>query len=178
MLVVAVANQKGGVGKTTCCVNLGAALGQMGCNVLVVDMDPQGHAGLCLGVRGEASRGGTARELRKFLEGQRDLRPRQLEGLDLLAADEELEAFEGERDGGDGLLRDSLSMGLGNYAFIVVDSPPAAGRLGRMALIAAGVHGLINGGSTGEYYAQTMQERLEMASLARDLTKGRVIHRF
>lgn len=41
-------------------------------------------------------------------------------------------------------------------------------------LIAAGVHGLINGGSTGEYYAQTMQERLEMASLARDLTKGRV----
>ena len=41
-------------------------------------------------------------------------------------------------------------------------------------LIAAGVHGLINGGSTGEYYAQSMEERLEMASLARDLTKGRV----
>lgn len=41
-------------------------------------------------------------------------------------------------------------------------------------LIAAGVHGLINGGSTGEYYAQSMEERLEMATLARDLTKGRV----
>lgn len=41
-------------------------------------------------------------------------------------------------------------------------------------LIGAGVHGLINGGSTGEYYAQSMQERLEMASLARELTKGRV----
>jgi len=41
-------------------------------------------------------------------------------------------------------------------------------------LIAAGVHGLINGGSTGEYYAQSMEERREMATLARDLTKGRV----
>jgi len=133
-----VANRKGGCGKTTLAVHLASWLARKG-KTLLVDMDPQGHAGLCLGVRGEASRGGTARELRKFLEGQRDLRPRQLEGLDLLAADEELEAFEGERDGGDGLLRDSLSMGLGNYAFIVVDSPPAAGRLGRMALIAADV---------------------------------------
>ncbi len=41
-------------------------------------------------------------------------------------------------------------------------------------LVAAGVHGIINGGSTGEYYAQSMAERLEMASLARDLTRGRV----
>jgi 4-hydroxy-tetrahydrodipicolinate synthase len=40
-------------------------------------------------------------------------------------------------------------------------------------LMASGVHGIINGGSTGEYYAQSMQERLEMASLARDVTKGR-----
>ena len=40
-------------------------------------------------------------------------------------------------------------------------------------LIAQGVHGIINGGSTGEYYAQSMQERLEMASLAREVTKGR-----
>ena len=41
-------------------------------------------------------------------------------------------------------------------------------------LISAGVHGLINGGSTGEYYAQSMQERQDMASFARELTKGRV----
>ena len=39
-------------------------------------------------------------------------------------------------------------------------------------LIAAGVHGIINGGSTGEYYAQSMQERLEMASLTREVTRG------
>ena len=41
-------------------------------------------------------------------------------------------------------------------------------------LIAAGVHGIINGGSTGEYYAQSMEERLELATLAREVTKGRV----
>lgn len=41
-------------------------------------------------------------------------------------------------------------------------------------LIAAGVQGIINGGSTGEYYAQTMQERMEMATLAREVTKGRM----
>lgn len=40
-------------------------------------------------------------------------------------------------------------------------------------LIAQGVHGIVNGGSTGEYYAQPMQERLEMASRAREVTKGR-----
>jgi 4-hydroxy-tetrahydrodipicolinate synthase len=40
-------------------------------------------------------------------------------------------------------------------------------------LISAGVHGIINGGSTGEYYAQSMDERREMASLAREVTKGR-----
>ena len=41
-------------------------------------------------------------------------------------------------------------------------------------LIAQGVHGIINGGSTGEYYAQSMEERRELASLAREVTKGRV----
>jgi 4-hydroxy-tetrahydrodipicolinate synthase len=39
-------------------------------------------------------------------------------------------------------------------------------------LIAAGVHGIINGGSTGEYYAQSMEERIDMASLARKVTIG------
>ncbi len=133
-----VANRKGGCGKTTLAVHLASWLARKG-KTLLVDMDPQGHAGLCLGVRGEAARGGTARELRRFLEGHRDPRPRSVDGLDLLAADEELEAFDGEHGGGDALLRDYLAMSLGAYAFIVIDSPPAAGRLGRMALVAADV---------------------------------------
>ncbi|MBC7077028.1 MAG: AAA family ATPase, partial [Synergistales bacterium] len=50
MPVVAVANQKGGVGKTTCCVNLAAELGKRGHLILVVDMDPQAHSTSGLGV--------------------------------------------------------------------------------------------------------------------------------
>ena len=134
--VLAVANHKGGCGKTTLAVHLASWLSRKG-KTLLVDLDPQGHAGLCLGVRGGA--GGTAEELRRFLEGGRDPRLRSLGDLDLLASDEELDGMEREEAGGDALLRDYLSLCLGNYAFIVVDSPPAAGRLGRMALVAADV---------------------------------------
>ena len=74
--VIALLNQKGGVGKTTSTVNVGAALAEMGKRVCLVDMDPQGHLSLHLGVDGE-SVGETVYEL--LLEPDVDLAQVQIQ---------------------------------------------------------------------------------------------------
>lgn len=137
-LVLAVANQKGGVGKTTTAINLGAALGAFERRILVVDCDPQGNATRGLGVEAEPP------NLYHTLTGQAGAVDAVVQTgfphLDLLPADRDLVGIEVELAGTDGW-EDRLGEVLGpvreRYDTILLDCPPSLGHLTVLALVAA-----------------------------------------
>jgi chromosome partitioning protein len=138
--VIAIASQKGGVGKTTTAINLGACLAQESRRVLIVDIDPQGNASSGLGINGNDQRL-TAYEV---LIGQADIKdaiqPTALANLDLLPAGQRLSGAEVELVGmmaREGRLRGCLEKVRDEYDFILLDSPPSLGLLTVNALTAA-----------------------------------------
>ena len=140
MKVIAVANQKGGVGKTTTSVNLSAALAAMNKRVLLVDMDPQGNATVSVGLtKGELS--STDYEL--LVEQQplgRVVNRLEALGFDCVPADGDLTAAEvalltvGDREQ---RLKQALSSGDGHYDFVIIDCPPSLNMLTLNALVAS-----------------------------------------
>ena len=138
--VIALLNQKGGVGKTTSTVNVGAALAEMGKRVCVVDMDPQGHLSLHLGVDGE-SVGETVYEL--LLEPDVDLPQVQVQvrpnlcclpsRVDLAAAETEL-AQDPDRHR---RLAAKFAPFMDQFDYVLLDCPPSLGVLTLNALTMA-----------------------------------------
>ncbi len=139
MHVIAIANQKGGCGKTTTAINLSAALGEDGARVLLIDMDPQGHASLGLGQNSHGRAG-----LYEVLDGQNDLDDVISEGVawgvDLVAATISLAAVEhvlSDRPERERQLSKHLESVQHRYDYCILDCPPSLGLLAVNALRAA-----------------------------------------
>ena len=152
--VVAIINQKGGVGKTTSCINIGACMATMGKKVLIIDMDPQGNATTGLGIK-------------KHIEfvnemGKKDVRPvlniynvlsgatdctnkelikkTEIDGLDLIPSSIDLSAIEMEMNdypNREKVLVKAIEPLMGAYDYILLDCPPSMSLITINSMVAA-----------------------------------------
>lgn len=141
MHVLAVANQKGGVGKTTTAVNVAASLAELGRRTLLVDLCSQGHASAHLGMRLDVREDDSA--VYKVLAKGRDLADhvRASEyGIELLAGGTDVaaaEALMSTNPSGLFVLREALAEVGDRWDVVVLDCPPSLGHLSQAALVAA-----------------------------------------
>jgi chromosome partitioning protein len=135
--VYAVANQKGGVGKTTTAVNLAACLAEAGERALVIDLDPQANATSGLG---ERANGTSSYDLLDGAPLDDLAKPTRFENLWLVPSKPDLAGAAVElarREDGERFLAESLGAGTGRYSFVFLDCPPSLGPLTVNALAAA-----------------------------------------
>ncbi|UCH49450.1 MAG: ParA family protein [Betaproteobacteria bacterium] len=138
--ILAVANQKGGVGKTTTSINLAAGLSRAGQRVLLVDLDPQGNATMGSGIDKRASRA----TVYEVLLGDSDIETARIRcengGFDLVPANQELAGAEVElvaMERRENRLKEALAEVESEYDYILVDCPPALNLLTVNGLTAA-----------------------------------------
>jgi chromosome partitioning protein len=168
--VIAIVNQKGGVGKSTTAVNLGASLALLGRRVLVVDADPQGNTTTGVGVDKRAVEHDVYNVLLQQLPIAQATRATEVENLFIVPATLNLAGAEVELVSAlqrENRLKSALSSVLGSYDVILIDCPPSLGLLTINALTAA--HEMIIP-VQAEYYA--LEGLSQLVSIVRRVKEG------
>lgn len=139
--VIAFSNQKGGVGKTTTCVNLAAYTARAGKRVLVVDMDPQGNASSALGFFERKDKKSVYEVLVGDIDAAGAVKKTETEGLDIITSSGDLAGAELELAqvmiGRERVLDEKLEEVKEDYDFVFIDCPPSLGLLTVNSLAAA-----------------------------------------
>jgi chromosome partitioning protein len=131
-IVISLLNHKGGVGKTTSAVNIGAAMVELGKRVLLIDLDPQANLTISLGIPPQKV------TIYEALRGESELAPHTRKpGMDVVASSLDLSGAEMElinEAGREYLLREILAQLIDDYDYVVIDCPPSLGLLTLNAL--------------------------------------------
>jgi chromosome partitioning protein len=191
--ILAVANQKGGVGKTTTAVNLASALAERGVRVLAVDLDPQGHLTVNMGVAHPDELRVTVYDM--LCEHQVSAADIRLHspgvGVDFLPSNVELAGAELQlvtEIGRESVLIEKLTPILPDYDFVIIDCPPSLGLLCINALVAAtdvviplqceyfGMKGMEQLQRTIERVRVKLNPRLRINGILPTIHKGRTVH--
>ena len=138
--IISFANQKGGVGKTTSCVNLAASLGVLGKKVLIVDLDPQGNATSGVGISKKGLKASTKELLNGELTAEEIIRETPYKNLYVIPTSTALAGAEFDLldfDEPDFRMKTALAGVKDDFDYILIDCPPSLGMLSRNAFVAS-----------------------------------------
>ncbi len=138
--IIAVTNQKGGVGKTTTAVNAAAGIGMLGHKVLLVDIDPQGNATSGVGIDKREIKHSSYSIMIEDLKAENAIQHTQFSNLDIIPSSMDLAAAEielVEKEHRESKLKDALALVKGSYEYIFIDCPPSLGLITTNAFCAS-----------------------------------------